>query len=130
LNNHEEKRRFERIFHDATGRLLISNGLSVNFSLLDISFNGCLISSHQKTDKFQLKDRLSINISLGEALTIEALAHIVYLGKGLKVGLQFDGLDIHSATLLRRLVELNIGDTSLLERDLHSLSVLHPNESP
>jgi len=130
LNNHEEKRRFERIFHDATGHLLLSDGSSINFNLLDISFNGCLISSHQKTDKFQLKDRLSINISLGEALTIEALAHIVYLGKSQKVGLQFDGIDIHSATLLRRLVELNVGNTSLLERDLHSLSVLQPSKSP
>ena len=130
MNNHEEKRRFERIFHDATGRLLTPNGLSVNFSLLDISFNGCLILSHQKNDEVQINDKLSISISLGEAFTIEALAHVVYFGKEQQLGMQFDGLDIHSATLLRRLVELNIGDTSLLERELHSLSVLQPSKSP
>jgi hypothetical protein len=58
------------------------------------------------------------------------LAHIAYLGKGKHLGLQFDEIDIHSATSLRRLVELNMGDTSLLERDLLSLSVLNTSELP
>ena len=129
MNNHKEKRRFERILHDATGHLLLSDGSSINVSLLDISFNGCLILSHQKTDGLQINDKLSINISLAEALNIKALAHIAYCGKEQPLGLQFDGLDIHSATSLRRLVELNIGDTSLLKRELHSLSVLQPSKS-
>ena len=130
MNNHEEKRRFERIFHDATGHLLLSDGSSINFNLLDISFNGCLISSHKKTDELQIKGKLSISISLGETVTIKALARIVYSDKEQQLGMQFDGIDIHSATLLRRLVELNVGNTSLLERDLHSLSVLQPSKSP
>jgi len=129
LSHHEEKRRFKRILHGATGHLLLSNDLSITCSLLDISLNGCLLSSHQKIDELHLEDRLSINLSLRETLSIKALAHIAYFGKEQPLGLQFDGLDIHSATLLRRLVELNIGDTSLLERQLHSLSVLQPSQS-
>lgn len=131
MNNwHEDKRRFKRIFHDAKGLLITSKGASFECKLLDISFNGCLISSQHEINELRAKDNLSLKITLGETLTIEALAHIAYLGKGKQLGLQFDEIDIHSATSLRRLVELNMGDTSLLERDLLSLSVLNTSELP
>lgn len=129
-NRHEEKRRFKRIFHDAKGLLITSQGTSFECTLLDISFNGCLISSQYEINELQAKDNLSLKITLGETLTIEAFAHIAYRRKDKQLGLQFDGIDIHSATSLRRLVELNMGDTSLLERDLLSLSVLNTSELP
>jgi hypothetical protein len=37
------------------------------------------------------------------------------------VGLRCDRLDVDSMSHLRRLVELNLGDPALLERDLQSL---------
>jgi len=127
--NHQEKRRFERIFHDAVGRLLTTKGTTLACHLLDISFNGCLVSCTKNTDTFRVNDELTISITLGEALRIESLAHIVYFSEDGQLGLQFDEIDIHSATLLRRLVELNMGDTSMLERNLLSLSTLGPTES-
>jgi hypothetical protein len=39
-----------------------------------------------------------------------------------KVGFKCEHIDIDSITQLRRLVELNLGNSSLLERDLLSLS--------
>jgi len=128
--NHEEKRRFERIFHDANGCLTTIKGTAVPCKLLDISFNGCLVSFSKNKTVFQLKDELTISITLGEALRIESLAHIIYFGEDRQIGLQFDEIDIHSATSLRRLIELNMGDHSMLKRDLLSLSTLGSKKSP
>ena len=40
---------------------------------------------------------------------------------GANVGLRCDNIDLDSITHLRRLVELNVGDHNILERDLASL---------
>lgn len=128
--SHENKRRFKRIFHDANGYLATTEGTKLSCNLLDISFNGCLISCAENTANFRVKDKFTINITLGEALQIEALAHIVYFAEDDLLGMQFDEIDIHSATFLKRLVELNIGDTSMLERDLLSLSTQGSKKSP
>jgi len=38
------------------------------------------------------------------------------------MGIVCEHIDVDSMTHLRRLVELNMGDTSLLERELHALT--------
>jgi len=45
------------------------------------------------------------------------VAHV----EGGRVGLRRTHIDIESVTHLRRLVELNLGDPALLERELHEL---------
>ena len=75
----DEKRRFKRIFHDASTYIVTPNSTSIPCNLLDISLNGCLISGSQDTETFQIDDHLTLNIVLGEALSIEALAHIVFI---------------------------------------------------
>jgi hypothetical protein len=37
------------------------------------------------------------------------------------IGIQCHQLDLDSATLLRRVVELNLADSDLLERELHAM---------
>ncbi|MCK6410655.1 MAG: PilZ domain-containing protein, partial [Thauera sp.] len=37
------------------------------------------------------------------------------------IGLACRAIDLDSVTVLRRLIELNLGDPTLLERDLHAL---------
>lgn len=91
---------------------------------MDISLNGCLVSGGDSSSNFKTGDKLTIDIILGEVITIEASAHIVFIGADMQLGFQFDEIDIDSITSLRRLVELNMGDSSMLERDLHSLSTM------
>lgn len=126
----KEKRRFKRIFHDASTHLIAEDGNAVQCNLLDISFNGCLISGNKGTLDFAVQDKLTIDIILGEEVCIEVTAHIVFIGKYKQLGFQFDEIDIDSVTSLRKLVELNMGDTSMLERNLLSLSSLGSIEDP
>ncbi|HIF17899.1 MAG TPA: PilZ domain-containing protein [Cycloclasticus sp.] len=127
--SNDEKRRFERIFHDAVTHLLPADGAAIQCNLLDISLNGCLISGNENTANCQVGNMLNIDIILGEAVSIEALARIVFIGDDKQIGFQFDEIDIDSITALRRLVELNMGDTTLLERNLLSLSTLSSTNS-
>ncbi|HIL92212.1 MAG TPA: PilZ domain-containing protein [Cycloclasticus sp.] len=127
----EEKRRFNRIFHDAITHLISAGHGATQCHLLDISLHGCLIAGTENTANYQVGNTLSIDIILGEAVSIEAAAHVVFIGEDKQIGFQFDEIDIDSITALRRLVELNMGDTTLLERNLLSLSNLsQTNDAP
>ena len=53
------------------------------------------------------------------------VAHV----EGRYAGLVCEGIDIDSVTHLRRLVELNLGDPDLLDRELSSLIVESKSES-
>ncbi|MEW5012077.1 MAG: PilZ domain-containing protein [Cycloclasticus sp.] len=118
---HNEKRRFDRIFHDANIRLKDQNSVEIQCKLLDISLNGCLISKQQEKPLYKVSDRINVSIILADELAIKTCAHIAFIGKDGHIGLQFDEIDIDSVTTLRRLVELNMGDSLMLERNLHAL---------
>jgi hypothetical protein len=60
-------------------------------------------------------------VHLGGGIEICMSVHI-FSQQGDQVRLACDHIDIDSMTHLRRLVELNIGDSSLLERELHTLA--------
>jgi len=116
-----EKRRFDRIFHDASICLTNQRAEEVQCQLLDISLNGCLISSKPASQSYQVKDSTNICIILADDLSIRTAAHIAFIGEDGHIGIQFDEIDIDSITTLRRLVELNMGDSLMLERNLQSL---------
>ncbi|MBQ0724337.1 MAG: PilZ domain-containing protein [Cycloclasticus sp.] len=117
----KDKRRFQRIFHDATGRLINTNNRTIPCEVLDISLKGCLLSIKETGQIHSTKERLELHISLTETLSIDVLASVVYIADNHQVGLEFDDIDIDSVTELRRLVELNIGEQAFLERDLLAL---------
>jgi len=120
-STHHEKRRFNRIFHDANTSLSSPNTEEMACKLQDISLNGCLVSSLSASTPYQVKDHVDIRITLADDVCIKASAHVAFIGEGKQMGLQFDEIDIDSITTLRRLVELNMGDSLMLERNLNSL---------
>jgi len=120
-STYNEKRRFDRIFHDASTYLTSQNSKEIECQLIDLSLNGCLVLSQSASQFYQVKAPCNICITLADDLSIKASAHIAFIGKENHIGLQFDDIDIDSITTLRRLVELNIGDSLILERNLHSL---------
>ena len=126
----EDKRRFKRIFHDAYSCLITPENLSIPCQLLDISLNGCLVEGDTETKMFNAGDSLKLEIILHEDLVIGASTNIVFIGENDQIGLQFNDIDIDSITSLRRLVELNMGDSTMLERNLHALSALLTAELP
>jgi len=117
----QEKRRFDRILHDANISLTHQDSEEIQCQLLDISLNGCLVSSNPACQAYQVKDTTKVCIILADDLSIRTTAHIAFIGESGHIGIQFDEIDIDSITTLRRLVELNMGDSLMLERNLQSL---------
>ncbi|MCX8018285.1 MAG: PilZ domain-containing protein, partial [Rhodocyclaceae bacterium] len=68
----------------------------------------------------RLGEHCQLRLPLGPEATISMSATIAHLA-GRHVGLHCDSIDLDSVTHLRRLVELNAGDASLLERELAAL---------
>lgn len=124
-----EKRRFNRIFHDANTCVTNKKGTEQDCKLLDISLNGCLILLPQTNSPYQSKEALNVNILLADEVSIKANAHVVFIRDNEQLGVQFDEIDIDSITTLRRLVELNMGDCLMLERNLQALGRVKDTDS-
>lgn len=114
-----DKRKFQRIFYNAQAEL--SNGESTwKCQIRDLSLKGCLLNfcgawqgeiDGLYTLSFDLSNDISITMSV-------LVSHVI----GDNAGFKCEHIDIESITALRRLVELNLGNSELLERDLASLA--------
>lgn len=96
-----------------------SNG-SIPCQVMDISLKGCLLDFGMPwPGKHDASYTLGLKLSEDVTITMQLkFAH----GAGTQVGFKCEHIDIDSITNLRRLVELNLGDTEMLERDLLALS--------
>lgn len=120
LADTSERRRFHRILFDAP-TTIESAGRLYHTTLLDISLKGALAKIPPKWQP-SAGEQVTLSIKLNEetdtAIGMRALcAHI----EADRVGFLCDEIDMESISLLRRLVELNIGDEELLQRDLAGL---------
>ena len=114
-----ERRRFHRIVHDSPA-MLFYNEKTSSVHLIDLSLKGCLLSlpsdwQAQTGTSYKLSIQLSdsVEIRMDLALVRNTAEH---------AGFQFTHIDLDSICQLKRLVELNLGDSSLLERDLNALT--------
>lgn len=115
----KEKRHFQRIFYKAEA-MLVSDTCTLPCRVIDISLKGCLLGFDMPwsgsvealyTLMLNLSDEVQISMKL-------SFSH----GVGTQIGFRCDHIDIDSMTNLRRLVELNLGDSNLLTRDLNALT--------
>ncbi|MEG4314024.1 PilZ domain-containing protein [Pseudomonas sp. FIP_A4] len=113
-----DRRRFQRIEFDATTEL--SQGERCwPVELHDLSLRGLLVRRPQQWDAdaaqpFQARVRLSGDAEVRMEVT---MAH----EEGELIGFACQHIDLDSIAHLRRLVELNLGDETLLERELAAL---------
>lgn len=114
-----EKRHFTRIAFDARARLQQGES-DWPTRLLDISLKGAMVS--QPENAMLDKDlRVSLHLLLSDEETEICMdGHVAHMGQGL-VGVVCDHIDVDSASHLRRIVELNTGSESLLEREFDAL---------
>ncbi|WP_428604818.1 PilZ domain-containing protein [Sedimenticola sp.] len=114
----DDRRHFQRILFDAPVVVSVDDR-PFQTKLIDISLNGALMES---VDGFacQPGDRVTLNIRLGDEASIDMEAQISHL-EGNQVGMHCLHIDMESIGHLRRLVELNLGDPELLERELSAL---------
>ena len=116
-----ERRLFTRIDFSTPAWLVGADGQQYHTQIQDISLHGALVSV---TEPWAAKngDVVELRLSLdGHDQHIIMLARQRYHQSG-AIGLECQQLDINSASHLRRLVELNLGDEALLQRQFKELS--------
>ena len=94
-------------------------------SLIDVSLNGALISQPEGYELTKGQN-VRLEIDLGETHNLIAMDAVVTHLENEHVGLKMQQIDVDSISHLRRLVELNLGDSELLHRDLEHLA--HPDK--
>ena len=119
MTNSNEHRRFSRIPFGAEAHLVNRDG-RWHTSLIDISLKGALVArpahwAAQVGDAFDLE----LHLDQGPAV-IRMEGQVAHLEPN-QVGLHCVHIDLESVSHLRRLVELNLGDTEQLNRELRAL---------
>lgn len=114
----EEQRRFTRIPFDATATL-VKDDLEWPCDLIDLSLKGALVRFPQEWAG-QIGEDYSLSLRLDEETGIRMDVSVAHV-EGCQIGLACRDIDLESITHLRRLVELNLGDAVLLERELMAL---------
>ncbi len=118
----KERRNFTRIIFSTPAQLSHQGNIWTS-SLIDLSLKGALVAKPDNwrsdqvtavTLKFTL-DESDVTIAMDTRVTHEEEGHL---------GLLCEQIDIDSATHLKRMIELNVGDSDLLNRELEHLS--HP----
>lgn len=116
-----ERRHFARVAFDAEAQLTTTDA-RLAVKVLDLSFKGALLrlpagALLKQGDPCLLNvvlSQMDVGIAMaGEIAHVEPQSH--------RVGLQCRSIDIESVTHLRRLLEMNLGDAKLLERELKAL---------
>jgi len=114
----KEQRVFSRIGFDAEA-VLRQNATEWRTRVIDLSFRGVMIEGSPALS-FNRSKPAEIVIRLDSETRIEMTVRWVH-SENERTGFRCESIDIDSMGHLRRLVELNLGDSSLLERELAQL---------
>lgn len=113
-----ERRRFHRFNFEGTVKLYSDKAMWES-KLVDISLKGVLIEHPPKWNgkvgthyRMDLRIANSVVISMG-VITAHVMPH--------RIGFQWQKIDLDSFAQLKRLIELNLGDPELLNRELSAL---------
>ena len=115
----EDKRHFHRILCNGSVRLH-GHGYEGETALLDLSLKGALVQEPGDW-RGAAGDDYELEILLENADTPLRMRTLVAHREHGHVGFRCHHIDIDSISFLRRLVELNLGDPALLERELSAL---------
>ena len=112
----QERRRFTRIQFASAARI---DG-AVNAQLIDISLKGVLLARPEHWSG-GIGQAIAVEVFLdADAAVIRMLGCVARL-EGTRIGVLCRHIDMDSITHLRRLIELNAGDPTLLQRELAQL---------
>lgn len=114
-----ERRKFLRVIFDAPATLTTPSGDKLPTTLLDLSLKGVLLKT---VEGFTNEEgNYSLQIELDENTSISMSLSLSHTEKD-SIGLTCEQIDLDSMTHLRRLVELNMGNADLLDRELNELA--------
>lgn len=115
-----ERRHFVRVEFDAPALLTTATD-AFSVHVLDLSLKGALLVAPAEA-KLEAGMLCQLTVPLAETDNHIAMSTEVAHVHGLHAGLLCRSIDLDSVTHLRRLIELQLGDPALLERDLGELS--------
>ena len=115
----EERRRFSRIHFDAKTEVRTAEQ-TWPVQLVDISLKG-IFAQTDKALPLTTGTDVIIDIHLADSDIIITMPATLMHHHNRYLGFQAGKMDIDSISHLRRLVELNLGDEQLLERELEHL---------
>ena len=118
-SDQQERRRFHRILFDSKVKVNIGDA-TFSSSLIDISLNGVLLDRPHNWPT-EHNEPVALDILLDEAeIHIRMITRLAHQ-EAETIGLKCQSIDIESVGHLRRLIELNLGDIELLNRDIEAL---------
>ncbi len=131
MTKRQEQRHFTRVPFDAHAALIAHGGRRFEGRLLDLSLKGALLDRPSGWDTAP-GEPCELEIRLGEAAEhalIRMQGRIAHLEET-RLGLCCEQIDLESISHLRRLLELNLGDARLLERELAELAAFSTPRAP
>jgi len=114
-----ERRHFARVAFDAPAQLTTIED-RFDAKVIDLSFKGALLLMPPKA-QVKVGAPCLLSVRLAQVDESIAMAAEVASVRGDFVGLICRSIDIDSVTHLRRLIEINLGEPHLLERELLAL---------
>jgi hypothetical protein len=114
-----ERRRFHRILFDAPATITRKQ-TSYTTTLIDISLKGALLKRPQEWAG-ELGEEVNIEVMLNESDAVITMQAVCAHEENQHIGILCKAIDMQSISLLRRLIELNLADEGLLQRDLEAL---------
>jgi len=116
----KNRRQFTRVLFSIKAELKI-NEQCFEATIHDISLNGALVSIDAQGQSLQRQLGL-LSFYLDDPQMLITMNVAVVHQEEHEIGLQCNGIDIDSVSLLRRLVELNLGDDAQLHKELSQLT--------
>jgi len=114
----QDRRQFSRVLFDAWVELR-QGDKQWNAAIVDLSLKGLLV---EEPADWVIDDQQPLHaaIQLDASASIQMKVRCRHTERG-QIGFECEHIDIDSISNLRRLVELNLGDAELLERQLGAL---------
>lgn len=115
----DERRQFTRISFDANTEL-VQGDKKWSVELVDISLHGLLLKEPGDLQADMGEDFMVVVHLAGHEIELHLPVHLVRIHPPY-LGMQCKAMELESISHLRRLVELNLGDPDLLDRELEHL---------
>ena len=115
----QERRRFQRVLFDAPAQLITPREIH-DAGVVDVSLKGILVR-RPAAWRVQPDEGVLVDIRLDPpGIHIRMHAAVAHIEPE-QIGLYCRHIDVESAAHLRRVVELNLGEAALLDRELSTL---------
>jgi hypothetical protein len=115
----DERRHFNRVVFNTTATFYVDKK-KVQCQIIDVSIQGVLLKLLEDNE-VEVGAEYQLDIPLGDRKEIISLELELMHQNERTLGLMCTHIDLESITHLRRLVELNLGDSELLERNFGAL---------